>query len=248
MTSSSIRKLPIIETPTFYGKIPSTGKKFEFRPFLVKEQKILLMALESEDIDQIYIAFRDIILSCIRTPDCIDIDTSPSFDVESVFLQISSKSVGEISKVGVRCDHCETVNQLDVDISSQIVVKNVETYKNKEKNTIMLTDNVGMKMRVPSLQSSIELSKDTDKKESEVLFDAVVASIESVFDENNVYPMNEVDQKEIEEFIDSLSIDQMNKVQEFFNNIPYIGIDLEYNCTNCGKKNKQEIKGMQNFF
>ena len=240
--------LPKNETPTFRGTVPSTKKRFEFRPFLVKEQKILLIALESQDIEQMYIAFRDILKTCVLTPDAIDVEKSPAFDIESVFMQISAKSVGEQSNILVHCNKCQESNEVKIE-TEHVYVKNFEEASANTK--IQLTDNLGIILKYPSLYDSITITTANAKQknsETQMIYDTIIASLESVYDTDNVYPIEDQTKEDVIEFIDSLTIDQMKKVEGFFENIPYLAYDLEFTCSSCGHVNKQEIQGMKNFF
>jgi hypothetical protein len=237
--------LPILENPIFIGTVPSTGQKFEFRPFLVKEQKILLMALEADDMNQIFVAFKDIFQACIRSKE-IDFDSMPSFDVESLFLQIASKSVGEVSELLVPCTNCKEPNKIGVNMENTSV-KNIEEYKGN-KNIIQLNDTVGMKLKFPSAKDLMRISADDNKSDADLIYDTLLVSIESIFDANNVYPADESTEAELREFIDSFSFAQMKKVEQFFDKTPYLALDCNFTCTKCGTENKQEIKGLKSFF
>lgn len=241
--------LPLVETPTFIGKIPSSKRSFEFRPFLVKEQKALLFALETGDLEQIYLSFKNIVSAC--TKDSINIDEVPSFDAESVFLQISSKSIGEKSKIEVSCTHCNHFNKISVSIPD-ITLKG---FKSNGSN-IMLTDKIGLKMKYPSMKDVVDISLRTDSKDDQkqqspqtkAIYDTIIASIDAIFDEKNVYPAKDSSYEEINTFLENLSIEQMNKVEEFFEKAPYLSLDVDFKCAKCGESNSQEIRGIKNFF
>lgn len=238
--------LPIVETPLFFGKIPSTKKSFEFRPFLVKEQKSLLFALESGKFDQIYLAFKNIISVCTKNQ--IDIDKIPSFDAESIFLQISSKSIGEISKIEAKCSHCSEFNQVSVAIPD-IALKNFKS----SGATIQLTDKIGIKLKYPTMKDIVDnASKSNNSNESVskigIVYDTIISSIENIFDEKTVYPASDYKYEELNEFLENLSIDQLNKIEKFFEETPYLSVDLKFVCKACQKSNHQELKGIQNFF
>ena len=241
--------LPKVETPTFAGKIPSSKKSFEFRPFLVKEQKALLFALESGELEQIYLAFKNIISAC--TKDAINVDAIPSFDAESVFLQISSKSIGETSKIEVKCSHCEEFIKMTVNIPD-VTLKGFKT----SGSTIQLTDRIGLKMKYPSMKDVVDVSIKSNKTKSDetqspqtkAVYDTIIASIDSIFDENNVYPAKDYKYEELNAFLDNLSIEQINRVEGFFEKAPYLSLDLDFKCPKCGEMNSQEIRGIKNFF
>lgn len=265
-TMKTMKSLPVIKTPTYLGKIPSSGKSFEFRPFLTGEQKILLIALESENINNIYLAFRNIINTCVTSPisslispEIIErngggLENLPAFDVESIFLQITAKSAGEISRVGAKCTSCEKNNIVEVNLND-IQLKNAN--KKKDNDKIMLTDSVGIKMRYPSMKSLFEKetadnNEEAEEKNSENTQDLVQrtirASIECIFDENEVYLLEDTSQEEIDKFFDSLTMEQNEKIESFFDHSPYLASDVKFTCSHCGAKNSSEIKGLRNFF
>lgn len=257
-----MKKLPSIKTPTYRGKLPSTGASFEFKPFLVGEQKILLMALESGDVNQIYMAFRDTINTCVITQKEKllgsnstaegGLENLPSFDVESIFLQISAKSVGEISRVNLKCSHCDTNNLVELNLN-EIELKNKEKVSSKINNAssskIMLSDDIGVKMRYPSMKSLFEEDGvSSDEQQQDIIQKTIHASIECIFDENDVYPIEDTTEEDLTEFLNSLSLEQYAKIEKFFENAPYLGLDSTFKCSECGKENKTEVKGLKSFF
>lgn len=248
--------LPKLETPTFYGKIPSTGEEFEFRPFLVKEQKILLMAIESEDQKQIFIAFRDIVNTCvtkfrgaeINENNRFDVESLPTFDAESIFLQISAKSIGEESEIGLQCEKCEAVNTVKINLENDISVKNLEDFSKKPEN-IKITDSVGVVLRFPSMKDNLDvMMNNSPKKQVEQTYSMIIASISMIYDENETYDTSDFSERELSEFIDSLSIKQLKKIEDFFINSPYLATDTSFKCSSCGAQNEKEIKGLNSFF
>ena len=252
--------LPKIKTPTYYGKVASTDENFKFRPFLVGEQKVLIMALESDDILEIYSAFNSILETCIVGFDSDDsesykkktIENMASFDAESVFLQIASKSVGEVSPISHSCKECGKDTKIKVDMSSATL----KNHAGSEK-TIQLTDDIGVIMKYMTLKDVIkeemngnnDTKKEVDPDDSEKTFyNPIISSLESIYDEENVYPVADSSRKEIIEFIDSLSFDHLKKIEKFFDSMPYLGMDIKFKCSSCGAINEAEIKGIKNFF
>jgi len=240
--------LPLVETPTFVGRVPSSKKTFEFRPFLVKEQKVLLFALETGNLEQIYTAFRDIVSACTRG--AVNVDEIPSFDAESVFLQISAKSVGERSDIEVKCSHCQTFNKVSVNLPD-VTLKRFKS----SGSTIKLTDKIGITFRYPTMRDVIDVSnnsasrrKDNQSPQAQLIYDTVIASIESIFDEKKTYMAQDSSYEELSAFLDTLTIEQVGKIENFFENSPYLSLNVDFKCFHCGGVNSQEIKGIKNFF
>jgi ribosomal protein L44E len=247
--------LPKIKQPIYIGDIPSNKTKFSFKPFLVKEQKNLLIALESDDLEHIYAAFIDIVDSCVLSVNNdknkkLDVRSLPSFDAESVFLQISARSIGEKTSVRIECEKCQTENDVDI-IINDVTLKDYDPKKQK----IQLTDDIGIELKYPSLNDIIDSdSSASDSGESEnsqqvtQIYKTIKNSIVSIYDKENVYPKEDMDAEELDEFIDSLSIPQMQKIENFFNEYPYLANDVKFTCKECGTVNETEIKGLKDFF
>jgi hypothetical protein len=246
-----MKQLPSLKHPIYLGKIPSTKQKFQFKPFLVKEQKNLLISLESDDIQHIYASFMEIIESCVISVDNdktkkMDVKNLPSFDAESVFLQISSRSIGEKTTVRLDCEKCEAENDVDV-IINDVQLKNYDP----EKQKIQLTDDVGIVLRYPSLNDIIiQENDDNDNKEPETsqVYTTIKNSVVSIYDKETVYPREDIDPEELDEFIDSLSIPQMQKIEKFFEDYPYLSNDVKFKCKSCETINDVEVKGLKDFF
>lgn len=237
--------LPVLNAPTFSGTIPSTKKSFTFRPFLVKEQKILLFALESRELINIYLALKDIIHSCIRETN-IDVQKLPIFDLESIFLQIGARSTGEIANVIANCTNCKKDTELEIPLLD-VSLKN---YK-KGANKIKLTDTIGITLKYPTLDDAIEVAKDDSKKneEEQSSYDMLLNSIESVYDENGIYRLGEeYTTDDLNVFVDSLSIQQLRKIKKFLKESPYLSYETKFVCPHCGHENEVEIKGIKDFF
>lgn len=254
MIQQQHQTLPKFDIPSFIGTVPSSGQTFEFRPFLVKEQKNLLIAMSSKNTPQIYSAFKSIIESCIKsfngTP--LDLNRIPIFDLESMFLQISAKSVGERSTIIEKCKQCQHENEIDI-VIDDVKLKNYAQGDNK----VMLSDSIGIIFKYPSIQDAIDtqfqienqsdsLNKPASSIES--AYRQIVNSIESIFDANQVYLASDLSKEELTSFLDQITIQQMQKIDEFFKRFPYLAIDVNYICQNCRTTNQTEIRGLQNFF
>jgi len=231
--------LPKIETPKYELTIPSTGKKVTYRPFLVKEEKILLIAQESEDESSLIRAMKEIISSC--TFDEVNAGGITSFDLEYIFVKIRAKSVGEESEIGLPCSACGEINQVTVNLDD-IKIPEVKPLPKK----IQLTDTVGIIPRYVSVDSLIEISKATN--EGETVVKTIAASIESIYDENNVYPMEEASASDTAEFVESLNKSHIEKIEKIVSSAPLVQQTVHFTCTKCGEKNTTVLEGLQNFF
>ena len=233
--------LPKIETPKYNLVIPSTKKKLSFRPFLVKEEKILLLAQQSDNEEDQLEAVKSIIESC--TFDKIKADDLTSYDIEYLFLQLRAKSVGESADVNIKCSKCGSSTPVNINLA-EIDIK----YPNKKiDNRIQLTDAIGVVVKNLSTADITKLGKLGDDQ-VQLLNDTIAATIESVFDADNVYPMDDASPTEKEEFINSLSRGQMEKIEEFISNVPKLQEEVTFKCLSCGEKNKIMLEGLQSFF
>ncbi len=230
--------LPKISVPRYDIELPSTGKTLKMRPYLVKEEKVLMIALESSDPAQITQAVRDVISVCYNLDSLEDLTT---FDIEYLFLHLRGKSVGEEMDLQMKCEHCEELNPLHVNVND-IKVTNVDN-----DNIVMVTDDVGLKMKWPSVETFGTL--DVEKLNTvEGLMELVIECIESIFDNDAVYDAKQTSKKELVEFIENLNSEQFKKVQAFFQDMPVIEHVEEIVCSSCGEKSKVELRGLQSFF
>jgi hypothetical protein len=232
--------LPILESSKYTTTVPSTGKTIEYRPFLVKEEKILLIAQESNDSAQMFSAMKEIIRSC--TFEKLDINGITSFDLEYIFMKLRAKSIGEISDINLECSECKHPNPISIAIDEIEVNIDPETSK-----TIMLTDSVGVTMRYIRVKD-MDLLSDDNKPQSEIINNIVMASIESIFDADNVYPSDKSTPAELTTFINSLTRAQMSKIESFIESTPKLQKDVTFDCIQCKHKNNINISGTQSFF
>ena len=231
--------LPKLESPTYTLEVPSTGEKIKFRPFLVKEQKILMMAEESKDDNQIYDAMETLISSC--TFGKIDVKTVDLFDVEYIFLQLRAKSVGENVELNLLCpDDNKTrvptkvdLTKLDVDVG--------EGHTDK----ISLTSNITMHMKYPTLNNI----KTIDKKGSETdsIFSILRSCIHEVHDGDTIYSRIDISDKDIDDFIDQFSTQQFEGVMKFFDTMPKVKMVVDVTNPNTKVTSKVVLEGMDSF-
>ena len=232
--------LPVLNNPNYEMELPSTGEKIEFRPFLVKEQKILMMAMESKDTSSQSKAVVDIIKNCTFGKLNDKVETLPTFDIEYMFLQIRQKSVGETVEITVTCpDDGETKVPVTVNLEEIKVVKT-----EGHTNVIMITDKIGLTMKYPTMKQI--MGYDMTKLDSmEGTFGIINDCLENIFDENEVY--DEMNEKEVSDFIEQMTTDQFQKVTEFFTNMPKLKHIVKVTNPNTGVENEIALEGMQSF-
>lgn len=238
--------LPIQTTPTYNLVIPSTEKKVRFRPFLIKEEKALLIAQQSEDPAIMIDTLKTIIGGCITDP--IDVESLATFDLEYIFTQIRAKSVGETVELLVGCDtdHGEQNDKARVKVIidlSTIKVEKSESHTNK----IKLFGDVGVVMKYPTLDV-IRSFNDLETEDIEAVFSVIADSIDFIYQGDEVFYAKETPREEIIQFLNNLTTDQFKDIQTFFQTMPRIRKEIEYKCPLCGKEHKKVLEGLQSFF
>ena len=239
--------LPKINTPTHELVLPSNGKKIKYRPFLVREEKILVMAMESEDMKQVTTAIVDILNNCILTRG-VKVEKLSTFDIEYLFLNVRSKSVGETVEVNVTCpDDGETQVQMEIDIDSIKVKKD----KN-HTNIIKLDDNLSMKLKYPSLNEFIEnnfdASSNSGKSEVAQSLDMITSCIDIIYNEEESWSSSDSTKKEMSEFIEQLNTKQFKEVEKFFTTMPKLSHKVKVKNPKTGVENKVVLEGLASFF
>ena len=231
--------LPVINTPTYELEVPSTKEKIVYRPFLVKEEKILLMAMEEEKDAQLNRGLKQVVNNC--TFEKVDVGKLPLFDLEYIFLRIRAKSVGEVATVSVLMeDDNETYVPVEIDLES-IEVQFSEGHTNK----ISLTDDISIEMGYPTFEFMNFKAEDTEVNQ---MFDIIGKSIERVYEGETVYERADFSKKDLKVFLESLTTEQFKKVQEFFESMPRLKHTLEIENPNTKKKNTVTLEGLQAFF
>lgn len=236
--------LPKVNAPIFTTTLPSTKEKISFRPFLVKEERNLLIAIEGASREEITAAVINVLQSCILT-ETIDITKIASFDMEYLFLQVRAKSVGEVidfkfrhidgkNSKGEECDHIENL---------QVNLEEVQVqFDPNHTNKIQVTDDIGVVMRYPSLSDSLKESEtNTDKS-----YDMIIGCIDKVWDGDEVF--DDFTYEEAEEFLNSLETHQLKKISAFFNTMPVLSHNIKYKCGGCGSDENIILSGLENFF
>lgn len=230
--------LPKLDTPTYKLKLPSTGKTINYRPFLVKEEKLLLMSKEAKNPKEIVETLRKLVTSCVL--DTIEFDSLTPFDIEYLFLNFRSKSVGEEVELMIPCEKCSNKCAVSVNLDEDIFIENKEK---KVDFKIPLTSTVGLIMKYPSMESFLS----TGGKEEDSL-DVLASSIESIYDEKTVHNITDYTPKEVKEFLGSLGMKEMQKIQNFFASMPKVKCKVEFHCQGCSSDNTFNIEGINNFF
>jgi hypothetical protein len=232
--------LPKINVPLYELVIPSSGKKIKYRPFLVKEEKILLLALESEQQEDITNAIVQIIDNCVQSR--IKSEELSTFDVEYIFLNIRAKSVSEELEFSVTCpDDGETQVEVVINIDDIKVVKD-----DNHKDIIDIGDGYMVKMRYPTLKYI--MTRKTPDKNVENLFEYIVDCLEQIYNEEEVWETSNTSKKEIREWVETLTPDQYKKLQDFFNTMPKLAHTINITNPNTGVKSDVTIEGLANFF
>ena len=239
--------LPKINTPTYELTLPSNRKKVKYRPFLVREEKILVLALESEDQKQITDAIIQIIGDCLITKN-IDVTKLPTFDIEYLFLNVRSKSVGETVEVNVTCpDDGKTKVETSINIDDIKVVKD----KN-HKLIVQLDDKYSMKLKYPSLDQFIENNFDFEMAAPNESVSAAMSMLSScidmIYDEEESWDASESTKEELDEFIDQLNTKQFQQVEEFFRTMPKLSHKLKVTNPQTGVESEVILEGLASFF
>ena len=237
--------LPKISTPTYELELPSTGKKIRYRPFLVREEKILIMALESEDMKQITSAIVQILTDCIQTKG-VKVSDLSTFDIEYLFLNIRARSVGETVEVNITCpDDGETSVQMEIDIDA------IKVRKDKNhKNIIKLDDNLSMKLKYPSLDQFVENNFEYNEDISDVnkSLSMITSCIEMVYDSEESWDAVDCTKKELEEFIEQLNTKQFKEIETFFTTMPKLSHTIKIKNPNTKVESEVVLEGLASFF
>ena len=235
--------LPIIETPRYELTLPSSDVQVQFRPFIVKEEKILLIAMESKNNNEIMNATKDILKAC--TFDKLDIDTLPMFDIEYLLLQIRGKSVGEVAKFKVICpDDKQTATDVELDLST-INVQVDDDHTNKV--VIDEKRELGLVLNYPSLGIT-KAGFDVNKENVDTMFKVVANCIDHIYEGEKTHPAKDSTQKELITFLEGLSQEAFLKIKKFFDTMPQLRHEVEVTNPKTGIVSKVTFKGLQDFF
>lgn len=235
--------LPVQQTPLYEVVIPSTKKKVKYRPFLIREEKALMIAQQSEDIKVMVDTLKAVIGDCIEEE--IDMTKLAVFDLEYLFSQIRGKSVGETVEMIFGCSECDDPKakvKMDIDVT-----KIEPQFNENHKSKIELFDDVGIMMKYPTVEILYKMDS-LDFDDPEVIFDVVVDCIDFIYDSNEVYHSHEQTREDLNQFLNNLTQTQFDRIKNFFETMPTMEKEIEWDCPVCQHHNKQTVRGLQNFF
>ena len=235
--------LPQIATPTYELVLPSSGRKIKYRPFLVKEEKILIIALESQDQKQIATAVKSILASCILTKGT-KVEKLSTFDIEYLFLNVRGKSVGEQIEVMVTCpDDGKT------QVPTSINIDTIKVHKNKNhKQDIKLDDNYTLKMRYPSLNEFIKTNFSAENIKVDDTFELIASCVDQIYSEEESWTQEDCTMKELVDFLESLNSSQFKEIEKFFDTMPKLTHKVKVKNPNTKVESEIVIEGLQSFF
>jgi len=227
--------------PKYELTIPSTQQKIRFRPFLVKEQKVLLLAYETQDKKQIIQSILDTVESCIE--DTVRISSLTTFDVDYIFTQIRGKSVGEKVELSIPCNSCETPNDVIVNLEQ------IEIDVQEQEKIVKLTNEISIKLKYPDYSSLVANEKFFNSEStSELMLEILYSCIDSIMAENENIVVKDEPREEVVKFVESMTSEQFNKITEFVQTIPTMEHAIKFNCSNCGEANERILRGLDDFF
>ena len=228
------------DIPKYSLTIPSTGKEIKFRPYLVKEEKVLMLAMESQDEKQMYSSIVDTIEACVNDP--IKRSLLTTFDVEYMFTQIRSKSVGETADIMLKCKQCEHSNKVQINLDN-VKVENLEVNK-----TISITEDIILEMKWPTYLSMINSGMYKEDTQTEKTFEMIISCIDKVITDDEQISMADETKEDAMEFVESLNTGQFDKIRKFMENMPAMKSEGNFICESCGHHNKYTLQGMSDFF
>ena len=236
--------LPKIATPTYELELPSTGKSIKYRPFLVKEEKVLVIALESEDTKQITNAIKAVLKNCVLTKG-IKVENLPTFDIEFLFLNIRGKSVGEEIEVNIVCpDDGETNVPVFIDLDSIQVERDDD-----HTNQIKLDDDLMMEMKYPSLEQFIKNNFDFQEgNQMDQSFELIATCIDKIYNEDEVWATADCTKKEVKDFLESMNSSQFKEIEKFFESMPKLKHTIEVTNPNTKVTSEVVLEGLASFF
>lgn len=241
--------LPKLDVPIYETKLISNDQVVRFRPFLVKEQKLFLMAAESEEPKDTINAIKQVLRNCIL--DDIDVDSMATFDIEYLFLQLRARSIGEVVNLRFNCNNNVTEkgeekkcgNLVKIDIN---VLEINPTKDQEHTNKIQITDKVGVVLKYPTF-NSID-SNEIDSQDMQQVLNVIVSCIDYVYDEEQVYYAKDTKKEELIEFIENMKQGDLEKLSSFFTTLPKLKKDVQFHCDKCGYEEDIILEGVQSFF
>ena len=232
--------LPILETPMHSCVLPSSNERVDFRPFLVGEQKLLMIAQESDDQNT---QVREMIRLINACCDDITAEKLPTIDLEYLFLQIRIKSVGETSDISMNCDKCETENSVTVDLEAAEVKREKEV-----SNIVKLTDDISLELQFANYEAMQGLDITTEETNTKEAFTLMERCIVAVVQGDEVFTKDDFTEKELTKFMDSMSLEMLEGVQDYLASAPTLSVSAEFKCKTCDNEQKTTLEGIGNFF
>lgn len=241
--------LPKLDVPVYSVKLVSTGKEVRIRPFLVKEQKLFLMAAESEDSKETINTIKQVLKNCVL--DDIDIDSLPTFDLEYLFMNLRARSVEEVVNLKYKCNNtvkdekgedvvCNGSFEYDVNLLEIEPTKHAE-----HENKFMLNEKIGINLRYPTFEM---VQKYEQMEENEIMVNILIDCIDFLYDDDQIYHAKDSSRKELEDFVDSMQQKDLEKIKVFFDTMPELKKNIHFKCPKCGYEEDIVVRGMQNFF
>lgn len=237
--------LPIINAPEYFLELPSTGQKVKYRPFIVREEKVLLLALESEDISEMSNAVKNVLSNCVKGEN-INIETLPTFDIEYLFLNIRGKAVGEEIEVNILCPDDE-----ETYVKTKIFIDEIKVKKNPDhKKNIRLNESLMMELKYPSLEQFIKSNFDfSDRKNQlEQSLDLIASCVDKIYNEEEVWTSSDVTKQEIVNFIEGMNSKQFSEVERFFETMPKLEHTVKIKNPTTKVESEVTLAGLSDFF
>ena len=233
--------LPVLNaTPSYELTVPSNKQKLKYRPFLVKEQKVLMLAYESQDKKQVINAMLNTLASCVQD---IDITQLTTFDVDYIFTQIRAKSVGENIELKINCSQCNTPNDIEVNL------EDIDVNVGEGEKIIKLTDEISVKLKYPSYYNFMNRLGDLESQsETETIMEVVVSCMDSILTDEENISLKDESHQEVMNFIESMNSKQFEMVSEFVQNMPTMTHAFQLKCISCGHEEEKVLRGLDDFF
>ena len=243
--------LPKIDVPLYEITLPLSKKKVKFRPFLVKEEKILLMASESEDPNSVMLAIRQIINNCSVSD--LDVDLLPILDFEYFFMHLRARSIGEVIDLQYKCNNTisgegDDAKKCNATVKLSFNALEIEPDIKDINNKLQLTPKLGVVMKYPNFGGIDSVSKEDTINATNVVLKTVISSIDYIYDKENVYYAKDASEEELTDFVESLNREQFAMIQTFFESIPRLKKEIKFKCQKCGYEEEILLEGIQSFF
>lgn len=226
--------LPVLSVPKYFTTLPNSKEEIEYRPFLVKEEKILLMSIESKDEQEMKTAIETIVTNCTG----LDPKLMALVDIEYIFLKLRIVSKGATAEYTFKCSECNVENTKSADLNDvQVINEDYDT-------TVKLTSDIGLTMKAPSYELANEVSKEMTTKD---VFTVITESIDLIYDGDEVHKAKDYSKEELNDFIEGFTDAQFELVRKYFENMPSLQLDVDFSCSACKKENVMKLKGINDF-